>query len=77
MNEGFFSLQYPFETVDILIRTISSLGDLENELLQDKDKFIRYVSALNNIAAKTLGISVAEIKRIDDEMIAHLFEGGI
>lgn len=77
VNEGFFSLQYPFETVDILIRTISSLGDLEDALLQDKDKFIRYVSALKNIAAKTLGISVDDIKMIDEEMIAHLFEGGI
>ncbi|MHB8065721.1 MAG: TetR/AcrR family transcriptional regulator [Ruminiclostridium sp.] len=77
ISEGFFNLQYPFETVDILIRTISSLGDLEDALLQDKDKFIRYISALKNIAAKTLGVSVDDIKMIDEEMITRLFEGGI
>ncbi|RHH53649.1 TetR/AcrR family transcriptional regulator [Enterococcus casseliflavus] len=77
VDEGFFDLQYPYETVDILIRTISSLGDLENELLQNKDKFIRYVYSLKNITAKTLGISMNEIEMIDEEMIDNLFKEGI
>lgn len=76
VSEGLFKLEYPYETVDILIRTISSLGDLEETLLQDKDQFIRYVSALKNIAARTLGIDKEAIQMIDDVLIASLFDGG-
>jgi len=48
---------------------------LENTLLQDKDKFLRYVSALKDIVAKTLGIDADEIKMIDEELIESLFKG--
>jgi hypothetical protein len=70
VNEGVFDIQHPFETVDILIRTVSSLSSLENELLQDKEKFFRYVSSLQSIFIKTLGIDEGVIQMIDEEVLS-------
>jgi AcrR family transcriptional regulator len=68
--EGVFHLEFPYESVDILIRALATtISYVENELVNDHEKFYRYIASMKNIIAKTLGINSNEINLWDEELM--------
>ncbi|KGK82244.1 TetR/AcrR family transcriptional regulator [Clostridium sp. HMP27] len=68
-KEGVFHVDYPHETADILIRTVTSVVQSTSyeEYLHDERKHRQYLLSLRNLIARTLGISPEEFSLYDEE----------
>jgi AcrR family transcriptional regulator len=62
-KEGTFSVTYPWETADILVRAVTSFPQsaLMGEYLQDEERLSRYSFSVNEVIAKVLGIEPKEL----------------
>ena len=62
-KEGIFSVQYPRETADILIRVVTSFPQsaLLGEYLREEAKHKKYSISLKHVIARTLGIDIKEL----------------
>lgn len=62
-KEGIFSVTYPWETADILVRAVTSFPQsaLMSEYLQDEERLSRYSFSMNEVIAKVLGIEPKEL----------------
>ena len=62
-QEGVFTVQYPYETADILLRAVTSFPQsiYLNEYVSDEMKRQRYSISMRDVIAKTLGIDVKEL----------------
>ena len=70
IKEEAFKVEYPYETVDILIRSFAvTISYLENESWKDYSEFYKYITAMKNIIARTLGIDGNQIPLWDEEMM--------
>ncbi|MBM7869746.1 AcrR family transcriptional regulator [Clostridium pascui] len=69
-KEGVFDVDYPCETADILIRTITSVVQSASydEYLHDEIKHRQYLLSLRSLIAKTLGISPKEFAIYDEDV---------
>jgi AcrR family transcriptional regulator len=58
IEESVFRVTYPYETADILIRTIVGVPNslAYDDYMSDDEKRIRYLNALKDVIAGTLGI---------------------
>jgi AcrR family transcriptional regulator len=63
-KEGVFNVEFPRETADILIRTVTSVPQsvFYAEYIEDKDKSLKYKASLQAIMARALGIEKEQIK---------------
>jgi AcrR family transcriptional regulator len=63
-KEGSFSVQYPRETADILIRAVTSFPQsaLLGEYMQEEKKIQKYSNSLKQVIARTLGIDPKELE---------------
>lgn len=70
VNEGVFDVDYPRETADILIRTVTSVVHSASfeEYLHDERKHRQYLLSLKNLIARTLGISPKEFTIYDENV---------
>lgn len=68
-KEGVFDVDYPRETADILIRTVTSVVQSASydEYLHDERKHRQYLLSLRNLIARTLGISPNEFTIYDED----------
>lgn len=68
-KEGVFHVDYPHETADILIRTVTSAVQSASydEYLHDEIKHRQYLLSLRNLIARTLGISPKEFSIYDED----------
>ena len=64
VEEGIFTVEFPRETADILLRAITSVPQsiYYREYLDDKEAGMRYKASIEAIAARTLGIDKNTIK---------------
>ena len=58
VNEGIFNVKYPYETADILLRTVVSLPQSAyyNDYINNEIKHANYSVSINDVFVKTLGI---------------------
>lgn len=70
VTEGVFDVDYPRETAEILIRTVTSVVQSASydDYLHDERKHRQYLLALKNIIARTLGISPKEFNIYDEDV---------
>jgi len=70
VKEGIFDVDYPRETADILMRTITSVIQSESfdEYLHDESKHRQYILSLKKIIAGALGISPKAFALYDEDM---------
>lgn len=70
VKEGVFDVDYPLETADILIRTVTSVVQSASydEYLHDERKHRQYLLSLRNLIARTLGISSKEFSIFDEDV---------
>lgn len=63
VNEGTFSVKFPYETADILLRTVVSLPQsvFYHDYINDEIKHNNYSVSINDVFVKTLGIDSNEI----------------
>lgn len=63
-KEGTFKVEFPRETADILLRTVTSFPQsiFYGEYIQDKTKASKYKASLEAVMVRTLGIENEEIK---------------
>ena len=61
-KEGSFSVTYPRETADILVRAVTSFPQsaLMGDYLQDEEMLSKYAFSVNEVIAKVLGIEPKE-----------------
>lgn len=61
VNEGVFDVEFPEETADILTRVISSVMQSASydEYLNDAEKHKRYVSSVQTVISRTLGLKAS------------------
>lgn len=69
VKEGVFDVEYPRETADILIRTVTSVvqSPFYYEYMNDKKKHLQYLLSLRNLIARTLSISPTEFSIYDED----------
>lgn len=70
VKEGVFDVDYPRETADILIRTVTSVvqSTSYDEYLHDESKHRQYLLSLKTVIARTLAISPKEFSIYDEDM---------
>lgn len=70
ISEGVFSVAYPRETADILIRSIISVvqSPFYEEYMTDRSINRKYLISLKDIVAKTLGISSSDFSIYDEDV---------
>lgn len=63
VNEGIFSVKFPYETADILLRTVVSLPQsvFYDDYITDEIKHKNYVISINELFVRTLGLDDKEI----------------
>lgn len=63
VNEGAFSVKFPYETADILLRTVVSLPQsvFYHDYINDEIKHNNYSISINDVFVKTLGIDMEEM----------------
>lgn len=61
VNEGVFDVEFPEETADILTRVINSVMQSASydEYLNDAEKHKRYVSSVQTVISRTLGLKAS------------------
>jgi AcrR family transcriptional regulator len=62
VNEGIFSVKFPYETADILLRTVVSLPQsiFYNDYINDEIKHSNYTISINDMFVKALGLDSDE-----------------
>ena len=64
VEEGIFTVDFPRETADILLRAITSVpqSSYYSEYVEDKAASVKYKASLEAVIARTLGIDRKQIK---------------